>query len=76
MGTRKPETAIYEQVLQENDLKIENTVLLDDNWDNIGSARAMGMSAVHILPTNRTVLEVFAPNQQGDFQLRMDKYWD
>jgi glucose-1-phosphatase len=75
MGTRKPEIAIYEQVLQENNLKIENTVLLDDNWDNILAARAMGMEAVHILPQSKTVLEVFTPNTEGDFHLIANEYW-
>jgi putative hydrolase of the HAD superfamily len=69
LGKRKPEVEIYEQVLQENHLQIEQTVLLDDNWDNVVAARAMGMTAVHIIPTSQTMLETFEKNALDDYQL-------
>ncbi|TAJ12084.1 HAD family phosphatase [Marinilabiliaceae bacterium JC017] len=50
MGLSKPDSAIFQQVLSENQLKPEETLFLDDSTKNIEVAQAMGMQAVLITP--------------------------
>lgn len=49
MNKRKPDAEIFEQVLQENGLKPEKTLFLDDNADNIRGAAACGIVAVRVV---------------------------
>lgn len=62
MGLRKPDVKIYEQVLKENDLKPEETVFFDDNFDNIQSAKSMGIQAILIIPKEKEILYFFEKN--------------
>lgn len=48
MNKRKPDTAIYEQVISENDLQPGATLFIDDNPDNIEGARKAGLHAYHL----------------------------
>lgn len=43
MGLRKPDPAIYQRVLDENNLLAEETLFLDDNADNIKGASSLGI---------------------------------
>jgi len=43
VGKRKPEAAIFEQVLTENSLKPEETLFIDDSPQHLEAARALGM---------------------------------
>lgn len=43
VGKRKPEAAIFEQVLTENNLKPEETLFIDDSPQHLETARALGM---------------------------------
>lgn len=47
MGQRKPDPAIFETVLQENELKAEETFYIDDNAKNIRTAQDMGLKCWH-----------------------------
>lgn len=45
---RKPEPAIYEHVLKENSLKPEETLFIDDRYENIKAAEALGIKTFHV----------------------------
>ncbi len=55
MKKRKPDTDIFEQVLEENNLKPQETLFLDDNADNIGGAHALGIQTVHVITPNHII---------------------
>ena len=48
MGKRKPDVAIFQQVLDENKLIPEQTVFLDDNLHNLAGADKLGIKTIHI----------------------------
>lgn len=48
MGKRKPDAAIFEQVLDENSLRPEETLFLDDNFENVEGARSLGIQTAHV----------------------------
>lgn len=56
MGKRKPDPAIYLQVLEENQLKAEESLFVDDAEENVVAAESVGMRGLHILPG--TLLEI------------------
>lgn len=70
MGKRKPDKEIYFQVLEENNLSIEHTLLIDDNADNIASAKTLGMQVLHIQPDINSVMDFFVKNETGYYQLK------
>ncbi|SDE47329.1 putative hydrolase of the HAD superfamily [Dyadobacter soli] len=48
MGLMKPDTRIYQQVLDQAGLKAEETLFLDDNADNIRAAAELGIETIHV----------------------------
>ncbi|ACT96808.1 HAD family hydrolase [Dyadobacter fermentans] len=48
MGLMKPDTRIYQQVLDKAGLKAEETLFLDDNADNIRGAAQLGIETIHV----------------------------
>lgn len=46
LGTRKPESKIFEIVIEYLNLKPEQTLFLDDNIDNINGAKSMGIATI------------------------------
>lgn len=61
IGLRKPEEAIFRQVLEEEQVTAENAVFLDDNLANVEAARATGIHSVHV--TDATVVPTFFSNR-------------
>ena len=53
IGLRKPDKAIYEFVLQEENLKAEETFFIDDTEENITTANEMGIKTHLLLPGER-----------------------
>jgi putative hydrolase of the HAD superfamily len=51
MGLVKPNQAIYQQVVQQNQLENHQIVFFDDNFSNIESAKEFGWDAVLINPS-------------------------
>jgi putative hydrolase of the HAD superfamily len=51
MGLVKPNPLIYQQVLKENNLKVDQLVFFDDNVANIASASNLGIDSILIDPT-------------------------
>lgn len=48
MGLRKPETAIYQQVLQQEKVETHQAVYFDDELINIEAAQALGITSIHV----------------------------
>ncbi len=58
MKKRKPNTDIFEQVLNENSLLAHETLFLDDNLPNIEGAKQLGIQTVHVV-TPDLILDYF-----------------
>ena len=71
MDLRKPNPAIYQKVLDDNQLKAEETVFLDDNLDNVRSASTLGIHIIHIQPGNNSMMDFFTQNNSGTYQLKL-----
>lgn len=59
MGMRKPETRIYQQVLEAEGFSANDTVFFDDNADNIEGARQLGINSI-LVTGKDTIPEYFA----------------
>ncbi len=57
MDMRKPEPGIFLAVLNENHLKPAETLLIDDNEENIESARSLGLKTMHV-EMNQPYIEI------------------
>jgi len=57
-GMRKPEPAIFEKVLQENSLKPQETLFIDDSPQHLATAKALGIQT--FLMTSPDTIQAFA----------------
>ncbi len=57
MGVRKPEPAIYQQVLNAEDASAQDAIFFDDNQENIDAARALGIHSLQV--TDASVIPAF-----------------
>lgn len=48
IGYRKPESAIYEYVIDQQGLNPQKTLFLDDRSDNIAAAKEVGLQAIQV----------------------------
>jgi putative hydrolase of the HAD superfamily len=48
VGLRKPDPKIFELVINENNLKIEETLFIDDSLQHIESASKLGLKTIHV----------------------------
>lgn len=62
MGLRKPDPAIYQRLLNEEESSAEEAVFFDDNPDNIEAARKLGIHS--LLITDASVLPAFFADRQ------------
>ena len=58
MGKRKPDTEIYQQVLDENEMDPAQTIFLDDMVSNLEGASKLGIKTIHI-PTPEFLYSLF-----------------
>jgi len=58
MKKRKPDAEIFEHVLEENGLKANESLFIDDNEANIEGAKALGIKTLHV-PTPDLILTYF-----------------
>ena len=58
IGYRKPEKESYQLVLDENGLKAEETLFIDDTLPNIEGANAVGIQTIH-LQAPKTIADIF-----------------
>ncbi len=63
MGMRKPDTEIFEFVLQENGLKGEETLFFDDTLQHVEGARKAGLWAYWIDVEKEDVIQFFENGQ-------------
>lgn len=60
IGLRKPNPAIFEMVINENNLVPNETLFIDDTLEHVKSAESLGLITYHIKPSNgETVLQLF-----------------
>ncbi|MSP85262.1 MAG: HAD family phosphatase [Flavobacteriaceae bacterium] len=60
IGMRKPETSIFEFLIKEHNLLPKNTLFVDDNLENIESAKKLGLQVWHLQKGNEDVIDLFA----------------
>lgn len=60
MGYRKPDRESYQMVLDENGLKAEETLFIDDTLPNIEGAKVVGLQTLH-LQAPKTIVDIFRP---------------
>ncbi len=61
---RKPNADIFEFVLKENNLEAKHTLFIDDNSENISSAKKLGYRVWHINPENEDVITLFKTKKE------------
>lgn len=59
VNLRKPNTDIFEFVLNENNLKAQECLFIDDNKDNIETANTLNFKTWHINPETEDVCTLF-----------------
>ena len=59
LGMRKPNSDIFEFVLNEHDLKAENCLFIDDTKENTDRASKLGFHTWNIEPTREDVIDLF-----------------
>ncbi|MCM5663786.1 HAD family hydrolase [Galbibacter mesophilus] len=59
INLRKPNADIFEFVLNENNLKAEETLFVDDTAEHIATARKLGLHTWNLTPENEDVTELF-----------------
>ncbi|AWO01428.1 hypothetical protein DLD77_06845 [Chitinophaga alhagiae] len=58
IGFRKPEKEAYQVILDENHLRPEETLFIDDTLPNVDAASHLGIQVIH-LQAPKTVLDIF-----------------
>lgn len=48
VGLRKPDTAIFKMLLEDNGLKAEQTLFIDDLLSNVEAAQSLGIQTIHL----------------------------
>jgi len=59
LGMRKPDEDIFNFVINENNLKPKTTLFVDDNFDNIESAKKAGLQSWLLIKGKEDVIELF-----------------
>ncbi len=62
IGMRKPDKAIFDFVLTENQLKPENCLFIDDTKENCESAKKLGIHTWHLNPLTEDISTLFETN--------------
>jgi putative hydrolase of the HAD superfamily len=50
LGMRKPDTEVFLHILEENELKPEHTLFIDDSPQHIDAARSLGIQTIYLGP--------------------------
>ncbi|PRY12804.1 putative hydrolase of the HAD superfamily [Pontibacter ummariensis] len=58
IGQRKPNAPVFEMILEQNGLKREETLFIDDSIQHIESAKKIGLQTLHLQPP-LTINQVF-----------------
>ena len=58
MGKRKPDASIFEQVLEENNLKAEETFFIDDTKENTDAANQLGIKTWNLQVGQQDIIDL------------------
>ncbi|MEM6686490.1 MAG: HAD family phosphatase [Bacteroidota bacterium] len=61
---RKPDTEIYEFVLNENNLKAEETIFIDDTEANTKAAATLGIHTWNLIPGKEDIVDLFTHKKE------------
>jgi len=64
MGMRKPNPEIFEFVLEENNIKAENCLFIDDTSENTEAAKKLGFHTWNLEPTREDVIDLFTTKKE------------
>ncbi len=59
IGMKKPNSEIFEFVLNQSDLVPTETLFIDDNWDNVTAAEKLGIRTIYLKDNNLEKLEIW-----------------
>ncbi len=62
IGLRKPDAAPFQKILEENRLKPEETLFIDDSPQHIETAKTLGIQTIHLMPP-QTIEDIFKPER-------------
>jgi len=65
IGMRKPDVAVFERILEENNLKAEHTLFIDDSPQHVEGARKAGIRAIWLEKGMTIEEDIFKP--KADF---------
>lgn len=54
----KPETKIFQALLQRNDLDANDCIFIDDNLENVSAGQALGMAGIHFKTSQQLIDEL------------------
>lgn len=60
IGLRKPDAAPFQKILEENGLKAEETLFIDDSPQHIETAKTLGIQTIHLVAP-QTIEDIFKP---------------
>lgn len=61
VGLRKPDPSIFQKILDENQLKPEETLFIDDSFQHIQSAEKLGIRTIHLTAGMTMEKDIFKP---------------
>lgn len=64
VGMRKPNPAIFQLILDMNNIKAEETLFIDDTKENTDSAASLGFKVWNLIPRQDDVTELFTTNKE------------
>jgi len=59
---RKPDLNIYNYVINQNNLSVENTLFIDDTKENTDAAKALGLKTWNLTPSIEDIVDLFNKN--------------
>jgi len=65
IGMRKPDVTVFERILEENNLKAEHTLFIDDSPQHVEGARKAGIRAIWLEKGMTIEEDIFKP--KADF---------
>ena len=63
IGMRKPHSTVFQRILDENGLKAEHTLFIDDSIQHIEGARSLGIQTIHLEPGMTIEDNIFLPKK-------------
>jgi epoxide hydrolase-like predicted phosphatase len=63
VGMRKPDTEIFQRILEENGFKPEHTLFIDDSIQHIEGAKSLGIQTIHMEPGMTIEDNIFLPKK-------------